>query len=234
MNSLKKALAGLFVLATIFVAFSCSNASESDDDGNPFKGTTWKNETTGMSLNFISSETCTYGMSSAKFARAMSDVDIPTGTYSYSWKENDDGSYTATLELDGYDMTFTIDSSGAVSGTFTVNGTKFTFNKEVDKEIEISGDGDGYPFAGTKWEGIGDMEGDEISFGSSTVVIGGAANGIPYTSKEDDEGYTATVGMLDTVVYTFKIESANAEEGTLTEVFGGESYEMGTYKRVNK
>ena len=33
MNSLKKALASIFVLVTIFVALSCSNSSSSNDDG---------------------------------------------------------------------------------------------------------------------------------------------------------------------------------------------------------
>ncbi|MDE7292062.1 MAG: hypothetical protein K2N58_08450 [Treponemataceae bacterium] len=229
MNSLKKALASLFVLATIFVVFSCSNASDSNEksDGNPFKGTKW--ESGGMTLEFIDSNTCVldYGVSS--YAR----VAMSSGTeYSYTWKENDDGSYTAILKIEDYDtgMTFTIDSSGAVSGTLYMSGQKITFSKKVDSEIEIDTDGDGAPFAGTKWVYV-DEDGDEeeLSFDQTTAIIFNSTYGFPYTSKQNaGGGYTATIGALN-ASWTFTIESADAEEGVLTGY--GEDL---TYKRVKK
>lgn len=230
MNSLKKALASLFVLATIFVVFSCSNASNSDDDGNPFKGTTWEGEVEGesMSLTFTTSNTCVYGYGVSSERAVSVDVD----TYSYTWKENDDGSYTAILKIEDDDsgMTFTIDSSGAVSGTFTVDGHTFTFSKKVDGEIEIDTDGDGVPFAGTKWVGTGEAEGEEYSFGKTTVIENDASEFI-YISKQTDEGYTASIGMYLAgewkEIYTLTIESADAKEG----VFDYQGFKV-TYKRT--
>lgn len=229
MNSLKKALASLFVLATIFVVFSCSNASNSDDDGNPFKKTKWEGD--GMSLTFIDSDTCIYDSGAYSYS---AHVAISSGTeYSYTWKENDDGSYTAILKIEDDDsgMTFTIDSSGAVSGKFSMGGQTFTFSKKIDGEIEIDTDGDGYPFADTKWVFV-DEDGyeDELSFDKTTAYLSGIANGVLYTSKQESDGsYTATMEAFGTVLYTFTIKSVDADEGVLHEP----GLDL-TYKRVKK
>ena len=220
MNSLKKALASLFVLATIFVVFSCSNASDSNEksDGNPFKGTKW--EGGGMTLEFISSDTCIYGSDVSAFSERAA---MSSGTeYSYTWKENDDGSYTAILKIEDYDtgMTFTIDPSDPtnIRGTFTIDGYDYEFGKMDDggKDDDSGDNAVRYPFVDTEWV-YEDHEEATLSFGTKYVAMNGDEDeSFYYVVKHNGKTYTAEL-MLDRsggfVYATFKIESAEADKG---------------------
>ncbi len=113
------------------------------DDGkeNPFEGTTWVNSENGFTLEFTSDNVCKITEGTAKaasIARAATAGQVNAGTYSYTWKLNADGSFTATLTIynstRGY-ATFTITASGAVSGKLVVvvDGKKYeyTFGKKT-------------------------------------------------------------------------------------------------------
>ena len=101
---------------------------------NPFKGTTWEDSTNGITLSF-DEDTCkiTKGtVKTASIARAATSGSVNGGSYSYTWKLNDDGSFTATLRYNGYEYaTFTIDASGAVSGTLRIGTDTYTFGKKT-------------------------------------------------------------------------------------------------------
>ena len=99
---------------------------------NPFKGTTWEDSTNGITLSF-DEETCkiTKGtVKTASIARAATAGQVNAGTYSYTWKLNDDGSFTATLTIynstRGY-ATFTITASGASNGTLTITASSASY-----------------------------------------------------------------------------------------------------------
>ena len=131
---------GAVLLAAL--AAGCSGAFGFDGKGgiepdkdNPFAGTTWVDSTNGLTLSF-DANTCeiTTGTSkSANTAIAARAVQINGGTYSYTWEENDDGSFTATLKYSsgGVYAYFTIDASGAVSGTLIVDGKEYPFGKKT-------------------------------------------------------------------------------------------------------
>ena len=124
------------------LAAGCSGAFGFDGKGgiepdkdNPFAGTTWVDSTNGLTLSF-GANTCeiTTGTSkSANTAIAARAVQINGGTYSYTWEENDDGSFTATLKYSSGSVYayFTIDASGAVSGTLIVDGKEYPFGKKT-------------------------------------------------------------------------------------------------------
>ena len=101
---------------------------------NPFKGTVWEDSTNGITLSF-DEDTCkiTKGtVKTASIARAATSGSVNGGSYSYTWKLNDVGSFTATLRYNGYEYaTFTIDASGAVSGTLRIGTNTYTFGKKT-------------------------------------------------------------------------------------------------------
>ncbi|MDE5613911.1 MAG: hypothetical protein K2I74_04580, partial [Treponemataceae bacterium] len=71
---------------------------------NPFKGTTWEcsDADSVFTLAFTSDDVCkiTEGTAvAASIARAATAGQISADTYSYTWKVNDDVSFTATLTI---------------------------------------------------------------------------------------------------------------------------------------
>lgn len=112
-----------------------TGAGDNGED-NPFAGTTWENSEDGFTLAFTSGDTCkiTEGTTkAASIARAATAGQINASTYSYTWKLNDNGSFTATLTIynstRGY-ATFTITASGE-SGTLTITASSahYAFKK---------------------------------------------------------------------------------------------------------
>lgn len=130
--------------------------TDGSNKDNPFKGTTWENSTNGFTLEFTSDDECkiTEGTTkAASIAREATAGQINASTYSYTWKLNDDGSFTATLTIyhstRGY-ATFTITASGE-SGmlTITASGATCTFEKKTGGTGTGTGTGTG---SGTETE----------------------------------------------------------------------------------
>lgn len=117
--------------------------TDDNSKDNPFKDTAWENSENGITLAF-DSDTCEITVGTAKtasIAREATAGQVNAGTYSYTWKLNDDGSFTATLKYTSGDVyaTFTITAS-ASSGKLMIDTTEFTFNK---KNGGGTGTGDG-------------------------------------------------------------------------------------------
>ena len=144
---------GAVLLAAL--AVGCSGAFGFDgkdgglgaDNSNPFKGTTWEysDADSEFTLEFTSYNACriTEGAErAAGIARAAVTGQINAGTYSYTWKLNDDGSFTATLKVYGSDIVyalFTITASGA-NGTLTVDSVPYSFKRKGSTGTETDAD----------------------------------------------------------------------------------------------
>ena len=107
-----------------------SGGGSGNGKDNPFAGTVWEDSTNGITLSF-DEDTCkiTKGtVKTASIARAATSGSVNGGSYSYTWKLNDDGSFTATLRYNGYEYaTFTITASGASSGTLTITASSASY-----------------------------------------------------------------------------------------------------------
>lgn len=191
-------------------------ADDSNKD-NPFKGTMWEDNEDGFTLEFTSDNACRIMEGTeraAGIARAATAGQINASTYSYTWKLNDNGSFTATLKYisgNGVYATFEIDSSGAVSGTLIVDGKKYPFGKKTG-----TGGGSGEDESGGGMTGgDGSTENDDKRFeitqngvlvrykrvGAETTVI------IPDTVKSIGSGVFNACDYLTSVTIPLSVES---------------------------
>ena len=192
---------------------------------NPFKGTTWEcsDADSVFTLAFTSDDVCkiTEGTAvAASIARAATAGQISADTYSYTWKVNDDGSFTATLTIynstRGY-ATFTITASGE-SGTLTItaSGAIYPFKKTTGGSTGGDDVFDGEnPFVGTTWKAVDKNQ--TLVFTAETIKLGDTE--YVYTLKTLTNGkYEAELTTKATppkVYGTFRTNSFHAPYGNL-------------------
>lgn len=101
MNSLKKALAGISMLAIIFVAFSCSNASSPSDGGN--RGGGVGQVVDGLGFDLSNAKSFFAGKaSSATASRAIDDNSV------ILMKITDDGTIAPAMDFKGDNINFNL------------------------------------------------------------------------------------------------------------------------------
>lgn len=105
MHSLKKALASLFVLATLFVAFSCGNASDSGGDDNV---TDAGQLTNGLRFNLSNAQSFFAGKASSVTAARSAVRSVYDDSNVILMKIMDDGTISSAMDFQDNNISFNL------------------------------------------------------------------------------------------------------------------------------